>query len=42
VLADVHARDEAGAEKAAEAVSAAYRIGSEETAARSIVLGIVR
>jgi pyrimidine-nucleoside phosphorylase len=42
VLAEVHARDEAGAEKAAEAVSAAYRIGSEEPAARSIVLGIVR
>jgi pyrimidine-nucleoside phosphorylase len=42
VIAEVHARDEAGAEKAAEAVSAAYRIGSEEPAARSIVLGIVR
>jgi len=42
VLAEVHARDEADAEQGAEAVSAAYRIGSEEPAARSIVLGIVR
>jgi pyrimidine-nucleoside phosphorylase len=42
VLAEVHARGDAAAEKAAEAVSAAYRIGSEERAPRSIVLGIVR
>ena len=42
VLAEVHARGDAAAEKAAEAVSAAYRFGSEEPAARSIVLGVVR
>jgi pyrimidine-nucleoside phosphorylase len=42
VLAEVHARNEADSDEAAEAVTVAYAIGPDEPAARSIVLGIVR
>jgi len=41
VLAEVHARDDASAERAAEAVLRAYEITDEEPAAHRIVLEVV-
>ncbi|MBI4171244.1 MAG: thymidine phosphorylase [Actinobacteria bacterium] len=40
-LAEVHARDEAGAAEAAEAVLAAYELGDEQPRARAILLEVV-
>jgi pyrimidine-nucleoside phosphorylase len=41
VLAEIHARDEAAAERAVDAVGAAYEIGDEAPEARGIVLDVV-
>src|SRR5262249_55608490 len=41
VLADVHARDEAAAARAVDAVAAAYEIGDEHPAVHGILLDVV-
>jgi hypothetical protein len=41
VLAEVHARDEASASKAAREVLAAYDIGNDQPQARSILLDVI-
>ena len=40
-LADVHARDEASAERGVEAVLAAYEIGAEPPRAHGILLDVI-
>jgi len=41
-LAEVHARDDTSAEQAAEAVLAAYELGSEAPSERGILLDVMR
>ena len=41
-LAEVHARDDSTAERAVAAVAAAYTIGGDQTADRSVVLDVIR